>query len=448
MGEDAARPSPHLRGAGLALRLLSLGLLSALATSMVAGLVLRNRVHDEIWQAFERSVDERHERVLARIERDADGRPVHAESGSPDEFSRIFSGWYWRLDDGTTTLRSRSLWDAELEPLPDRRIRGGVRAQGPRGEGLLGFSREVVLDGVGTAQLAILGPAAPVEDAIARFDRGLAATLAALIATLLIATAIQVRLGLLPVRRLRTAVTEAAGGRRDSVGSGYGRDLDPLAAELDRMFERNARVVARARGHAADLAHALKKPLSILLAASTSGASSVPATQVQTQVRSMTRLIDRHLSRAGSGAGERRRVPVEERIAAMLELMRQLHAARGIEWRGEVEPGLDWRGETTDLDEMLGNLLDNAGKWARRRVDLHASRVDGLVRIAICDDGEGLAPGQIAAAFERGQRFDEAVEGSGLGLAITNDIARTYGGGLRLGPSPMGGLEAVLELPD
>jgi signal transduction histidine kinase len=448
MDDHPGRVRPHPAGAGLALRLVSLGLLSALATSLVAGLVLRNRVHDEIWQAFVRSLDERQTRVLARIERNRDGHLVHAESGAPDEFSRIFSGWYWRLDDGTKTLRSRSLWDADLEPIPDARIREGVRAEGPQGDGLLGLRREVALEGGGNAQLAILGPAAPIEDAIARFDRGLAGTLLALVVTLLLATGIQVRLGLRPVRRLRLAVTDAAGGRRESVGGGYGPDLDPLAGELDRMFERNARIVARARGNAADLAHALKKPLSILLAASTSGVTAVPATQVQAQVRSMSGLIDRHLARAGSGAGERRRVAVDERIAALIELMRQLHAVRALEWQVVVEPGLDWRGEATDLDEMLGNLLDNAGKWASRQVAVRASRVADWVRIEIGDDGEGLSEVQRAAAVERGQRFDEAVEGSGLGLAITSDIARTYGGSLRLAASALGGLEAVLELPD
>lgn len=448
MDDAAGRDQPRAAGAGLALRLVSLGLLSALLTSLVAGLVLRSRVHDEIWQAFERSLDERQARVLARIERDRDGRPIQADPGSPDEFSRIFSGWYWRLDAGATTLRSRSLWDAELAPVPDRRIPGGVRARGPQGEGLLGLQREVRLADGGSARLAILGPAAPIEEAIARFDRGLAATLASLVATLLVATAVQVRLGLLPVRRLRLAVAAAADGRRDAVGRGYGHDLDPLAIELDRMFERNARIVARSRSHAADLAHALKKPLSILLAASTSSASTVPATQVQAQVRSMSRLIDRHLARAGSGAGERRRVAVDERIAALLELMRQLHAARALEWKADIESGLDWRGEATDLDEMLGNLLDNAGKWARRGVAVRASRVADRVRIVVGDDGEGLSEERRSAAVERGQRFDEAVEGSGLGLAITDDIAQTYGGRLRLGASPLGGLEAVLELPD
>ncbi|HOI52411.1 MAG TPA: ATP-binding protein, partial [Azonexus sp.] len=228
-----------------------------------------------------------------------------------------------------------------------------------------------------------------------------------------------------------------------SVGNDYGPELAPLAQELDLVLARNARIVDRARGHAADLSHALKKPLSLLAADGELQRNAL----LRQQVGAMTQLIDRHLARAGSGAGSVRQVAVGDCIDSLIGLMQRLHRERGLSWQLDVNRDLHWRGEQTDFEEMLGNLLDNAGKWARSRVSVRARRQHDEVVVEIGDDGPGLSAEQIRETGVRGRRFDEDVEGSGLGLAITGDIAETYAGELSLGRSPLGGLLACLRLP-
>lgn len=426
---------------GLGARLLVLGILAALLVAGASGWLLRENLHAVLLRGFEQRLSEHAERIAARLHGGGARGVVHDEPRAADEFSRIFSGWYWQLVYAGERLHSRSLWDADLT-LPAAVPATLMRVMGPRGEPLLGSARAITI-GSTPAVLWVFGPAEEVDRERRGFDRLLATTLAGLLLALAAATAIQVRIGLHPLTRLRAAVSAVQGGRSERVGAGFGPDLDPLAAELDAVLERNARVTARARSHAADLAHALKKPLA-LIASDAAGAGE----PVAAQVRSMSRLIDRHLARAGSGAGERRRIAVAQRIEALIELMRRLHGSRALDWQYCADSAAQWRGEPTDLDEMLGNLLDNAGKWARSRVTVSASREGSELCVRIDDDGPGLTPEEIALASRRGRRFDESVEGSGLGLAIAADIAETYGGRLALSAGPLGGLRACLALPD
>lgn len=482
-GGHGPGPGP---GPGLGARLLLLGLGAAFLVAGVGGWVLRENVHEALKRGFVSRLEERVERVSSRLALAPGGGLTEVRGRGGDEFGQIFSGWYWQLGQlgqpgqqtpsGTAgriepapqaggvveppvaALRSRSLWDAA--PIVPSVPAGGLaqvaeaglwRAHGPRGEALLGLSRPVVVEGI-EAQLQLFGPAELIDTDLQRLDRVLVATWLSLVAALAITTWLQVRIGLRPLRRLRGALAAVEAGAAEGVGSGYGRDLDPLAHELDQMLLRNARVVARGRTHAADLSHALKKPLAVL-GAEAGMKPNVASDEVLAQVRSMSGLIDRHLARAASGDGEGgapggRRQALALSVAPLLALMRSLHQGRDLQWAARLEDGVAWRGEATDLDEMLGNLLDNAGKWARTQVQVSAQRCDGAVALRIEDDGPGLDEQQIAQAARRGRRFDEAVEGSGLGLAITADIAETYGGTLTLDRSPsLGGLRATLTLP-
>jgi len=443
---------------GLRGRLLLFGCLAALLVSGAGGWVLRQNVHATLLRGLEQRLHERAERIAASLLAAPDGGLVPERSRNSDDFGRIFSGWYWQLEGAGAEQRSRSLWDSRLtladaSPANAAQPSSGLTAllapgtplcslRGPRDEALLGIALPVEAGGQ-RATLHVYGPAAETEAELARLDRILLLTQALLILALVIATLAQVRLGLAPLRRLRTALSAVRDGNTERLGSGYGPELDPLAAEIDEVLARNARIVARARGHAADLSHALKKPLALLGGEASAGGSEL----VRGQVAAMSRLIDRHLARAGSGAGELRRVAVAPRIAHLVALMQRLHRERELEWQQAVPEQLHWRCEPTDLEEMLGNLLDNAGKWARSTVAVDATAAAGELRIRIADDGPGLDDAQLEQASRRGLRFDENIEGSGLGLAIARDIAETYGGRLELGRSKLGGLEAVLVLP-
>jgi len=439
---------------GLRGRLLLFGCLAALLVSGAGGWVLRQNIHATLLRGLEQRLDERAERIAASLLAAPGGSGLVPErSRNNDEFSRIFSGWYWQLEGAGPEQRSRSLWDSRLTPADASAPSSSLASllapgtplrslRGPRGEALLGLAVPVEAGGQ-RAMLHVYGPAAETEAELARLDRILLLTQALLILALVIATLAQVRLGLAPLRRLRAALAAVRDGSAERLGSGYGPELDPLAEEMDEVLARNARVVARARGHAADLSHALKKPLALLGGEATADGSEL----LRGQVAAMSRLIDRHLARAGSGAGELRRVAVAPRIAHLVALMQRLHRERGLDWQQTVPAQLHWRCEPTDLEEMLGNLLDNAGKWARSTVRVDAEAAAGELRIRIADDGPGLDDTQLEQASRRGLRFDENTEGSGLGLAIARDIAETYGGRLELGRGTLGGLEAVLVLP-
>ena len=288
----------------------------------------------------------------------------------------------------------------------------------------------------------------PLEETLAewrRIDRILLLTLLGLMLAMTACTVLQVRLGLLPLRRLQQALVDIQEGRQMRLEQSFGPDLDPMAEAMNQVLQGNARIVERARHQAADLGHALKKPLAVL--AMQARNEQLPGASLQEQVLAMSHTIDRHLARFGSGAGSAERVPLPEALARLLMLMRQIHADKALDWRADMPETLFWRGAVSDLEEMAGNLLDNAGKWAASRVEITVRAEPEHIRLRIEDDGAGMTPAQMQQALERGQRFDEKVEGHGLGLAIVQDIAETYEGRLHMRTSALGGLCCELLLP-
>ena len=438
-------PLSATRRWGLGIRLFVLGVVAALLVSTLGGWALRQHVQTTLWHSFEQRLTEKAERLAGGLSVPPGESQVRWHGRHNDEFGRIFSGWYWQLEGSGEIQASRSLWDSRLETAKAQAVDGALALQqlhGPQGVKLTGIVRALAIDGQ-PIQLHIYGPAAETEGELARLDRILLFTQLGLILALLLSSALQVRLGLIPLRRLRARLSEVRAGRAECVGGHYGPDLDPLAEELDLVLARNARIVTRARGHAADLSHALKKPLSILSADSALRENTL----LHQQITSMSRLIDRHLTRASSGAGSFAQIAVGERIAGLIALMQRLHRERPIDWASQIDAKLVWRGEPTDFEEMLGNLLDNAAKWATRRVVIAAFLQSHELLIQIDDDGPGLSEAQIKESGIRGRRFDENVEGSGLGLVIAADIADTYGGDIVLSRSPLGGLRVTLNLP-
>lgn len=430
---------------GLASRLVTLGAIAALLVSILGGWVLRQGVQSTLLNHFEQRLEEKAERLLAAFSVVSSESEIRWEGRSNDEFARIFSGWYWQLESRGELLASRSLWDSRLDTERSVAVPGNpelLTLAGPQNLALIGMFRDIEIDGI-PARLHIYGPAADTANEIARLDHILLFTQLGLVVTLLITSLLQVRLGLVPLRRLRDRLMAVRTGKTTSVGDDYGPELAPVVQELDLLLTRNARIVDRARGHAADLSHALKKPLSLLAADGELNENLL----LRQQINAISQLIDRHLARAGSGAGSIRQVAVAECVIGLIGLMQRLHADRKLSWHIDIPNDLYWRGEQTDFEEMLGNLLDNAGKWARSQVVITAARQHHEIVIEIADDGPGLSPEQIRETGVRGQRFDESVEGSGLGLAITGDITETYGGEMSISRAALGGLMLVLRLP-
>lgn len=430
---------------GLGARLFVIGALAALLVSSLGGWALRQSVQDSLYESFGQRLDEKAQRLIADLQLLPDGRLTPSPGRNGDEFGRIFSGWYWQLEGNGEVLGSRSLWDTSLATKNAVPLAGTAALRqltGPQETPLIGRAYPVELDEQ-QAVLHVYGSAADIEEELDELENILLITQLLLVGALLLINFLQLRLGLAPLRRLRNRLSAVRAGDAERIGSGYGADLNPLAGELDLLLARNAKIVTRARGHAADLSHALKKPLSIL----NSDAAIQQHPLLRLQVSAMSRLIDRHLARAGSGAGEIRPIAIGERIASLVALMRRLHRERVLDWQLDIADELHWRGEPTDFEEMLGNLLDNAGKWAASKVSVHAEATATEIVIRIADDGPGLSAGQIEQIGIRGRRFDESVEGSGLGLVITADIAETYGGDIKLGRADAGGLLVTLRLP-
>jgi signal transduction histidine kinase len=223
--------------------------------------------------------------------------------------------------------------------------------------------------------------------------------------------------------------------------------------DLNSMLEHNEQAVRRALAQAGDLAHGLKTPLAVLAhEAERLRASGHPdaAAAISQQVERMQRQLDYHLAHAraaASGATPGARCLVLESASGLARTLSRLHADRGVVIDLDIARDHVVRGRREDVDEMLGNLLDNACKWAKSRVRAQSSRVaDGLVRIVVEDDGPGLDPSMRDAVLQRGVRADQAAPGTGLGLAIVRDLVELHGGAIALDASPLGGLRATLTL--
>jgi len=259
---------------------------------------------------------------------------------------------------------------------------------------------------------------------------------------------------LAPLGELRDRLTAVREGRAQRIEGTYPSEVQPVVDELNLLLEDRERRIAHALAKAGDLAHGLKTPLAVLAQeaerAGAGGQRELAATVGQ-QVERMRRQIDYHLAQARAAASGAAAVParsaVSESAEGLCRTLARLHADRELSIETHVAPEHTVRVGREDLDEMLGNLLDNACKWARSRVVIRSSEEGGDVVLTVDDDGPGLAPEMRDRVLDRGVRIDEAAPGSGFGLAIVRDLAELYGGSISLEAGPLGGLRARLRLP-
>lgn len=277
--------------------------------------------------------------------------------------------------------------------------------------------------------------------------------LSALALIFMIAGLFQVRGVLAAVNRLRGRLTAVHDGLSPRVAGTYPAEVQPLVDELNLLLAHQEQAVTRAAARAGDLAHGLKTPLALLAheaeRAAAAGHTEIAA-GVREQVERMRRQVESHLAHAraaASGATPGARCAVIESAEGLARTMLRLHADRGLSIDVRVESNHVVRCRREDVDEMLGNLLDNACKWGKARVSISSVAADSTIVIQVDDDGAGLDPSMRAVVLQRGVRADEAAPGSGLGLAIVRDIAELYGGTIALDQAASGGLRAELRLP-
>jgi signal transduction histidine kinase len=269
----------------------------------------------------------------------------------------------------------------------------------------------------------------------------------------MVAGAFQTRDALSGIARLRARLSAVHDGRETRVGGRYVPEVQPLVDDLNSLLDHREEAVRRAVAKAGDLAHGLKTPLAVLAQeaerAQAHGHHEFAAA-VAHQVDRMRRQIDYHLAHAraaASGATPGARSDIRESVEGLVRALMRLHADREIAIDVRVAPSHTARVQREDLDEMLGNLLDNACKWTRTQVVVDAAASGAHTVITVDDDGAGLAASLREAVLQRGVRADEKAPGSGLGLAIVRDLAELYGGSISLDDSPVGGLRATLTLP-
>jgi signal transduction histidine kinase len=261
-----------------------------------------------------------------------------------------------------------------------------------------------------------------------------------------------VRRGLSPFGQLRSRLSGVHAGRDRRIAGAYPSEVQPLVDDLNALLEQREQAVQRALAKAGDLAHGLKTPLAVLAhEAERAGAAGQAelAAAIGEQVERMRRQIDYHLAHAraaASGAAAGAVCAVEASAEPLARTMLRLHAGRGIAIEQNIGSKHVARCQREDLDEMLGNLLDNACKWAKSRVAIASSESGTDIVIHVDDDGPGLARSMLDKVLQRGVRADEAAPGSGFGLAIVRDLADLYGGSIALGRSPLGGVRAQLTL--
>lgn len=372
------------------------------------------------------------------------------------EFAAPYSGWYWQISEsGQEPFRSRSLWDFELKPDLDKRVFSlkFLEVPGPDDQMLRVAERDIILpeaDRIFRYQVAT--DTAEVRNAIARFNWLLVGALALIMATVSLALVIQVAYGLKPLRLLGRKLADVRAGKEGRISGIWPEDLRPLAQEINALIDQNEKLVDRARTHVGNLAHALKTPLSVII----NEVDNLPGKSGDTvgrQAREIRNHIDHHLKRAriaggGSGPG----LPIRERLEKLTRAISRMNQDRGLDISFECPGRLMFDGEKEDFDEVLGNVIENAGKWARHRVTVVARKLEDSPRrefleIRIEDDGPGVPEDQRETLFERGRRLDERVPGTGLGLAIVRDIVDMYGGTAYVEAAGLGGLAVVLRLP-
>ena len=262
-----------------------------------------------------------------------------------------------------------------------------------------------------------------------------------------------VRASLVPFDNLRSRLNAVRRGSESRLKGRYPSEVQPLVDELNAFLEHNEQVVARATAKAGDLAHGLKTPLTVLANEAerrTAGPDADLAAIIGEQVARMRRQVEYHLAHAGAaavGAVAPTSCPIAASVGGIVRTLLRLHADRGLAIETRVDPNHIFRGRREDLEEILGNVLDNACKWARSRVTIESSTEGERVVVAVDDDGPGIPPSERDAVLRRGVRADEAVPGTGLGLAIVRELVELYGGAISLESSPLGGLRTRIVLP-
>lgn len=444
----------------LRFRLLASAGVSVLVALLIAGLSLAVIFERHVERRIGAELDTFLSQLVAGVNVATDGRITSTAMLADPRFDQPLGGLYWQVQDEThrRLLRSRSLWDNLIAVPADALQPGTVHTHevaGPAGQTLLVRERQVVVHHAGNehrVRVAVATDARSLAEARNAFAADMLPYLAVIAAVLLVAAWLQVRIGLAPLDRLRHGVMEVRSGPVRRLASAYPDEVMPLVDEINALLEAREQAIERARTWTADLAHGLKTPLTVLTADAQrlrEAGNAAIAEDLDQLADTMRRRVDRELIRARvrSGSRDRRaRTEVAETIRRIVRTLVRTPRGGVLRWNIEAPERADAAIAGDDLAELLGNILENAGEWARESVTVTVAARDGIV-ITVTDDGPGVAPDQLDRLGQRGVRLDEQQRGNGLGLAIARDIAEAYHGDLQFGLAAAGGLAVTVRLP-
>ncbi len=443
-----------MKAPSLSLRLLLLACLAFLIALSATAFVLNSLFHN----FFE-------ERIFAELDRDLiqltanlsidENDEIHVKPLLDPRFDLPFSGLYWMAEEtGEQANVSRSLWGISYEfdanPVAGQRTR--VDSVSSQGVDIL-ITGWTILIGEQENQRAITLSVAANEsevlEAAAKFRSSFIRWLVLMFVALIIAAWVQVRLGLVPLEQLRRKVEQVRAGNESKLEGPFPREVQPLANEVNELLDLHNESLRFARERASDLAHGLKTPLTVMLTISRDlRADNQPerADEIETQVASMRHYVERELARVRTKIPSDKRNPAAPVVEKMVSTIRRFPSDTPLEWQVDLPEGLATPFDTHDLSELLGNLLDNARKWAATKVKISGViSPDGSTSITVEDDGQGVPEEDLPTILGRGERLDPSVQGTGLGLAICADMAESYGAELSLSRSVLGGLSATIK---
>ncbi|MEM8643395.1 MAG: ATP-binding protein [Pseudomonadota bacterium] len=449
----------------LAFRLFVSAAAWVLVVIPIAAILLTSLYRQSIERNFDARLDVYMTSLIAASTAEGGDEPESPESLGAPLFDIPFSGWYWQIKtlesndgDDRPLFASDSLLDQQLElpssgdAPPDDTLTRRSYVTGPDDENLRIEEREIRPGGQEEPaySYAVAGNSAEIDEDLAQFTTMLVLALVVLGVGLTAATFFQVRFGLLPLRAIRHDLAAIRSGDAEKLEGELPDEIKPLQTELNALIQSNRDVVERARTHVGNLAHALKTPLSVISNEARAHDGTL-SDKVVEQADLMRTQITHHLDRARVAArsgviGDV--TEVEPTLNALKRALDRIYGEKGIELKVSIDPGLKFQGEKHDFEEMTGNLMDNACKWAEGTVAVTARRLgDDTISVMVNDDGPGLTRAEREKAVKRGQRLDESKPGSGLGLSIVADLAHLYKGHFTLEDAPAGGLSARLTLP-
>lgn len=418
----------------------------------VGGGVLASAFRDTVEQEFTLRLESMLRAMVAATEITSDGAVVMVRPLGDPRFDQIFSGWYWQVSEANgRQVRSRSLWDSAIPPVDGGTQIHTRRIEGPKGEPLMVVESDLDFPGAaGPVHLLIAADLREVHEGVRRFHMLLITALGLLGAGMAVAIVIQVRFGLRPLRGMAADLMSVRRGERARLPDDYPREVAPLAEAVNAVLAKDAELIERARTHVGNLAHGLKTPLAVI-AAEIAGSSGENKRVVTDQIQAMRRLIEHHLGRASAVAGGGQamgvKIAVREVAQGIAMALGRVFADRSLVFDIDAPADASFRGHREDIEEILGNLMENSAKWASARVRVSAREsLSGLI-LTVEDDGPGLSRDQAAEASRRGKRLDEISPGWGLGLSIVSDIVEVNGGEMAFSISDLGGLAVSIHLP-